>query len=86
MVPFGVNPLRARCLNATAIDAVRLSMSTAPRPPHLAVDELAAEGVPAPPVGVDGHHVGVAHEEQPGADGSLPSIRARTLVRPGWGS
>jgi hypothetical protein len=34
--------------------------------PHLAVDELAAEGVPAPSVGVDGHHVGVAHEEQPG--------------------
>ncbi len=32
--------------------------------PHLAVDELAAEGVVAPALGVGRHHVGVAHEQQ----------------------
>ena len=32
--------------------------------PHLAVDQLAAERVARPPVGVDGHDVGVAHEAQ----------------------
>ena len=38
-------------------------------PPHLAVDELAAEGIVLPPVGVHGDHVGVAHQEHRGRVG-----------------
>jgi hypothetical protein len=44
--------------------------------PHLAVDELTAERIPAPPVRVDGHDVGVAHQAQAGR-GGIGALDAR---------
>ena len=71
-VPFGVKPDSARRRNATAIvrgDVQHVDRAAAPHEP---VDDLAAERVAAPPVGVDGHDVGVAHEEQAGRVGVAP--------------
>ena len=34
--------------------------------PHLVVDDLAAERIALPTVGVHGHHIGVAHQQQRG--------------------
>ena len=47
-----------------AMVEVRLSMSMAPRPHTIAVDELAAERIVGPVVGVGRHHVGVAEQGQ----------------------
>ena len=51
--------------------------------PHLAVDDLAAERVALPAVGVHRHDVGVAHQQQRRRVGSVPSMRATRLSRPG---
>ena len=40
--------------------------------PYLAVDELAAERVSLPPIGVGRHHVGVAHQHHAGRVGISP--------------
>ena len=51
-------------LNATAIDAVRFSMSTAPRPQISSSTRSPPNGARRPAVGVRGHDVGVAHQQQ----------------------
>ena len=62
--PSGGSRGRTSDRNTTAIDDVRLSMSTAPRPHTSTVDQLAAERVVTPAVGVHRHDVGVAHQAQ----------------------
>ena len=49
--------------------------------PHLAVDELAAERVAPPAVGVDRHDVGVTHEHQRGR-GGIGALDARHQAGP----
>ena len=63
-MPRGVKPERASARNATAIVAVRLSMSTAPRPHTSPSTTSPPNGSRLPAVGVRGHDVGVTHEQQ----------------------
>ena len=60
----GRNPVAARCRKATAIDAVRLSMSTAPLPHTSPSTSSPPNGIARPAALVDRHDVGVAHQAQ----------------------
>ena len=76
------SPCRARCLVATAIDAVRLSMSMAPRPQTSPSTSSPPNGIALPPRRRHRHDVGVAHQ----AGAWVPSGRCpRCGPRPSGG-
>ena len=85
-MPLGRNPLSARRRNATAWDAVRFSMSTAPRPHTNPSTISAPNGSRLHPSGFTGTTSVWPIKRSEGALGSVPSIRVTRLVRPGCGS
>ena len=62
----GVKPLLASRRVATAIVDVRFSMSMAPRPQTTPSTSSPPKGSRCQPDGIDGHDVGVAHEQERG--------------------
>ena len=84
--PWAGSPTRARCLVATAIDAVRLSMSTAPRPHTSPSISSPPKGSWRQPSGFTGTTSVWPISSSVGAVGSVPSMRPTRLVRPGAGS
>ncbi len=85
-MPFGRNPESASRRNATAIVAVRLSMSTAPRPQTIPSTSSPPNGSRDHPSAFTGTTSVWPISSREGAFGSEPSILASTLRRPGWGS
>ena len=83
--PVGAEARLGQTAHATAIDAVRLSMSTAPRPHTHPSISSPPNGSWPPPVG-HRNDVGVAQEQSEGASARRPSMRATRLRRPGGGS
>ena len=67
--PRGRNPSSARWRTATVIEAVRFSMSTAPRPHTSPSMSSPAERIMAPVLAVGRHDVGVAEEQERGGFG-----------------
>ena len=63
-MPSGPEARSGQALAATAIDAVRFSMSTAPRPHTSPSMSSPPNGSWLPVVGVHRHDVGVAHQQQ----------------------
>ena len=82
-MPRGVKPERARLRNATAIVAVRLSMSTAPRPQTSPSTSSPPNGSRCQPSAFTGTTSVWPISSSVGAVGSLPSMRATRLSRPG---
>ena len=81
--PFGVKPERARWRKLTAIVAVRLSMSIAPRPHTSSPISSPPNGSSDQPAGLTGTTSVWPIRHTFGAAGSDPSMRATTDVRPG---
>jgi hypothetical protein len=69
---------------ATAIVAVRLSMSMAPRPQTMPSTSSPAKGSRCQPEAVTGTTSVWPISRSVGAFGSRPSMRVMRLVRPGW--
>ena len=82
-MPRGVKPERASARNATAIVAVRLSMSTAPRPHTSPSTTSPPNGSRRQPSGFAGTTSVWPISNSVGAVGSLPSMRATRFSRPG---
>ena len=82
-MPRGFQPLVASRRVATAIVAVRLSMSMAPRPQTMPSTSSAANGSRCQPDGVTGTTSVWPMSRSVGALRSLPSRRVMRLVRPG---
>ena len=82
-MPFGRQPERASSRNETAIDAVMLSMSIAPRPHTSPSISSPPNGSSDQPSGLTGTTSVCPIRHSVGASGSLPSIRATVDVRPG---
>ena len=85
-VPFGRQPDRASRRVATAMDAVRLSMSIAPRPQTSPSTSSPPKGSRCQPSGLAGTTSVWPISSTVGAVGVRASIRATSETRPGAGS
>ena len=79
-MPFGRNPLAREPLGGDGHRRGEVEHVDGAASPHLAVDQLAAEGIVAPAVGVHRHDVGVPHQEQRGR-GRVAALDARDEAR-----
>ena len=84
--PVGRKPLSARLRKATAWEAVRFNMSTAPRPQTSPSTTSPSNGSRLQPSGFTGTTSVWPIRHREGAAGSDPSMRATSEVRPGVGS
>ena len=82
-MPRGRQPFRASVLRATACVAVRFSMSMAPRPQTSPFTSSPPKGSRVQFLGVTGTTSVWPMRHSVAAFGSLPSMRATRLARPG---
>jgi hypothetical protein len=71
-VPRGFHPRLGQGLERDGLRGGEVQHVHRATAPHLAVHQLAAEGIARPGLEVHGHHVGVAHEAKRGRLGIAP--------------
>ena len=79
-MPFGRKPVARQSLGGHRHRRGEVEHVDRAASPHLAVDELTAEGIVPPSVGVRGHDVGVPHQQQRGR-GRIGAFDARDEAR-----